>query len=95
MKLQVGVPYAGSYKEILNTDDVKFGGTGVVNSRVKKAAAKEWDDKPYSININLAPLSVSILSYIPETANETKKKPDGKAWASAKQGAKKKKAAKA
>ncbi len=95
MKLQVGVPYAGSYKEILNTDAVKFGGTGVVNSRVKKAAAKEWDDKPYSININLAPLSVSILSYIPETANETKKKPDGKEGASAKQGAKKKKTAKA
>lgn len=96
MKLQVGVPYAGSYKEILNTDAVKFGGTGVVNGRAKKAAAKEWDDKPYSININLAPLSVSILSYIPEAAGETKKKPDGKTGtSSAKQGRKKKEAAKA
>lgn len=74
LKLQAGVPYAGSYKEILNTDAVKFGGTGVVNSRAKKAAAKEWDDKPYSINVNLAPLSVSILSYTPETAGDTKKK---------------------
>ncbi|MGN1147010.1 MAG: 1,4-alpha-glucan branching protein GlgB [Lachnospiraceae bacterium] len=66
MQLQIGVPYKGGYKEILNTDAECFGGSGIVNGRIKKAVKKEWDDRPYSINIKLAPLSVSILAYRPE-----------------------------
>ena len=34
-KFQLGVPFAGKYKEILNSDDVRFGGSGMVNPRVK------------------------------------------------------------
>ena len=33
----VGVPFAGKYKEIFNSDDKKYGGNGVVNTRVKAA----------------------------------------------------------
>lgn len=72
-ELRIGVPYRGGYKEILNTDDVAFGGTGVVNGRVKKTADKEWDDRPYSVSIKLAPLSMSILAYKPEVKREKKK----------------------
>lgn len=72
-ELRIGVPYKGGYKEILNTDDTAFGGTGVVNGRIKKTAEKEWDDRPYSISIKLAPLSLSILSYKPEGKKEKKK----------------------
>jgi 1,4-alpha-glucan branching enzyme len=32
---QMHFPQAGSYKEILNTDDLKFGGSGVTNSEIK------------------------------------------------------------
>ena len=66
LNLQIGVPYAGGYKEILNTDAAEFGGTGVINGRIKKTVEKEWDDRPYSIKVKLAPLSVSILAYKPE-----------------------------
>ena len=63
LQLRIGVPYEGGYKEILNTDGKEFGGNGNVNSRIKKTAKKEWDDRPYSIQVKLAPLSMSILAY--------------------------------
>ncbi len=65
-----GVPFDGKYKEIFNSDDEKYGGTGVVNGRVKRSKAVEWDDRPYSITVKAAPLSLSILKYIPLTEEE-------------------------
>ena len=64
-QVKIGVPYEGGYKEILNTDAEEFGGSGMVNKRAKRAVKKEWDDKPYSISITLAPLSASILEFRP------------------------------
>lgn len=66
----IGVPFAGKYKEILNTDAREFGGKGRVNIRIKEAAGKEADDAPYSFNMNSAPLSLSVFEYIPYTAEE-------------------------
>lgn len=60
---QVGVPASGKYKEILNSDAAVYGGSGMVNPRVKIAKKDECDDRPYSIKIKVAPLSVSIFSY--------------------------------
>ncbi len=42
---QVGVPFAGKYKEIFNSDDKKYGGEGVVNGRVKAAKKAECDER--------------------------------------------------
>ena len=64
-QVKIGVPYEGSYKEILNTDAEEFGGSGMVNKRAKRAVKKEWDDRPYSVSITLAPLSASILEFRP------------------------------
>ena len=71
-QVKIGVPYEGSYKEILNTDAEEFGGSGMINKRTKRAVKKEWDDRPYSVSITLAPLSVSILEFRP--ANKTGEK---------------------
>lgn len=71
-QVKIGVPYEGSYKEILNTDAEEFGGSGMINKRAKRAVKKEWDDRPYSVSITLAPLSVSILEFHP--ANKTGEK---------------------
>ena len=68
----VGVPYEGKYKEILNTDAKAYGGTGIVNARVKKAAEQEWDGRSFSIDMVSAPLCVSIFEYIPYTEEEKK-----------------------
>lgn len=64
-QVKIGVPYEGSYKEILNTDAEEFSGSGMINKRAKRAVKKEWDDRPYSVSITLAPLSVSILEFRP------------------------------
>ena len=69
---QVGVPFAGKYKEIFNSDDKKYGGNGVVNTRVKAAKKAECDEREYSITLKLPALGVAVFTCTPE---ETEKKP--------------------
>ena len=69
-KLTTGVPFHGKYKELLNTDDVKYGGSGIVNDSVLQSRKVEWDERSQSVTIELAPLSLSILQYIPFTRDE-------------------------
>lgn len=66
----VGVPYEGKYKEILNTDDKRYGGLGRLNGRAKNVYEEEVDGKPYSFNMKAAPLSASIFAYAPYTEKE-------------------------
>lgn len=61
-KFRVGVPFAGKYKEILNSDSVKFGGTGATNPRVKASKKEEWDAREHSISITLPPLGICVSS---------------------------------
>lgn len=63
MEAVTGVPEAGKFKELLNTDDVAFGGSGIVNVRAKHTKAKERDGFENSLSIKLAPLSLSVLQY--------------------------------
>lgn len=69
-EFHVGVPYAGKYKEILNTDEKCYGGKGNVNSRIKTVNEQEADELPYSFVMKAAPLSLSIFKFIPFTAKE-------------------------
>ena len=60
-KYKVGVPYAGSYKEIFCSDNEKFGGDGSKNNTVRASKKSACDGRSYSITIGLAPLSMSIF----------------------------------
>ena len=40
-RFNLGVPYAGSYKEIFTTDEERFGGSGLLNPRALPARAME------------------------------------------------------
>ncbi|MDD3278753.1 MAG: 1,4-alpha-glucan branching protein GlgB [Lachnospiraceae bacterium] len=59
----VGVPYPGKYKEIFNTDQTIFGGSGCVNSRVKMSKAVECDERRNSITLKLGALSAAVFTY--------------------------------
>ena len=61
-KYQIGVPFAGKYKEIFNSDSKLLGGNGFVNLRVKTSKEEECNEREHSITIKLAPLSVAIFS---------------------------------
>lgn len=71
-EITTGVPAAGKYKEIFNSDDEKYGGSGRLNSRVRHSKALEWDDRQDSVTVRLAPLSLCILKYSPFTVEEIK-----------------------
>ncbi len=78
-EITTGTPFAGKYKEIFNSDSAKYGGTGIVNNRVKRTKPVEWDDRPYSVTVKMAPLSLSILKFIPYTEAEIAKEKEERA----------------
>lgn len=59
---QVGVPFAGKYKEIFNSDNGKYGGLGVVNTRAKNAVHAECDNRENSLKMKLPAYGVTVFS---------------------------------
>ncbi|MDY3908645.1 MAG: 1,4-alpha-glucan branching protein GlgB [Eubacterium sp.] len=79
-KFRVGVPYAGKFKEIFNSDAEEFGGSGFVNARLKQSKRVKWDGRANSIECRLAPLSVQIFNCTKTPpASKAKKDAGGKA----------------
>lgn len=64
-KYSVGVPFAGKYKEIFNSDNKKYGGSGFVNPRIKTAKKVECDEREYSITLKMPALGASIFKCEP------------------------------
>ncbi|MSV28885.1 MAG: 1,4-alpha-glucan branching protein GlgB [Bryobacterales bacterium] len=60
----VGVPAAGRYKEILNTDEERWGGSGVVNGNVASRAVR-CHGREQSIQVVLPPLAVAVFKLVP------------------------------
>ncbi|MFN0015550.1 MAG: 1,4-alpha-glucan branching protein GlgB [Saprospiraceae bacterium] len=56
----LGVPYGGTWRELLNSDDARFGGSGLLNAELK-AEKKASHGQVHSITIRLAPLAVQIF----------------------------------
>ena len=59
---QVGLPRAGRWVEVLNTDDAAYGGTNVGNMGVVESEAIEWDGQPASARVTLPPLATVWLA---------------------------------
>lgn len=60
---RIGVPAAGKYKLILNSDDKKYGGTGKKQLKEIIAENKKWDHKEYSIPYSLPPYGAAIFQF--------------------------------
>ncbi len=58
---RVGVPQAGFYKEILNSDAQTYGGSNMGNAGGVWAYHHGWQGRPYSLVLQLPPLAVVIL----------------------------------
>lgn len=58
---RMGVPYAGEAYELINTDQKKYGGSGVSNQGTLITENITCDDKTYSLELTLAPCSLAIL----------------------------------
>ncbi len=73
----IGVPAKGEWKEILNSDDKKYQGSGILNDKKIKASTEPLHAQEYSISIKLAPLAVMIfepLKLEKPKGNTTRKK---------------------
>jgi len=57
----VGVPQAGYYRELFNSDALKYGGSGVGNQGGKQS--HDWDNPrwPQALSLSLPPLGVLVL----------------------------------
>ncbi|WP_433624098.1 1,4-alpha-glucan branching protein GlgB [Nocardia sp. CA-120079] len=62
---RVGLPSAGTWREILNTDAAEYGGSGIGNLGGVKATDEPWHGRPASATVALAPNTAIWLA--PET----------------------------
>jgi 1,4-alpha-glucan branching enzyme len=58
---RVGVPFAGDYAEILNTDSALYGGSDLGNGGLVRASAIPCHGHSYSLSLTLPPLAGLIL----------------------------------
>jgi 1,4-alpha-glucan branching enzyme len=59
---RVGLPHAGRWREVLNTDAAVYGGSGVGNLGSIEAVPEPWHGRPASAAITLPPLGVLWLA---------------------------------
>jgi 1,4-alpha-glucan branching enzyme len=62
---RIGVPHAGEYKEVLNTDSACYGGSGVGNLGAVRTEQVEHHGQPCSITLTLPPLGALVLAVPP------------------------------
>jgi 1,4-alpha-glucan branching enzyme len=58
---RIGVPYRGQWKEIFNSDDKKYSGSGVINQGLIGTSPVKYHGRDYSISLTLPPLGIAIL----------------------------------
>lgn len=58
---RIGVPVPGAWREVLNSDDQAYGGSGVGNAAVRDAEAVVWHGRDQSLSLTLPPLATIVL----------------------------------
>jgi 1,4-alpha-glucan branching enzyme len=67
----IGMPRPGKYREVLNSDDRKYGGSGVINEGVFETRPWRVHEREQAILVTLPPLGVAILEQAPEQGRAT------------------------
>ena len=73
-KWRIGVPEAGSWKELLSSDEERFGGSGVRNPRAVRTKPVPMHGQAQSIVIRVPPLGGTILKLTGEAMHDTRKR---------------------
>ncbi len=58
---RIGVPEAGCYAEVLNSDSEFYGGSNVSNGEAVASEAMSWMGRPHSISLTIPPLGALVL----------------------------------
>jgi 1,4-alpha-glucan branching enzyme len=58
----IGVPVAGHYKELINSDAEIYGGSNQGNATGVNSSELPWQGQPHSINVTVPPLSTVIFA---------------------------------
>jgi 1,4-alpha-glucan branching enzyme len=58
---KIGVPKAGEYREVLNSDDQEFGGAGLTNKKTILALEDPFHGQACSIEITIPPFGFQII----------------------------------
>ena len=56
-RYRVGLPQAGVWEEIINTDATEYGGSGIGNLGSVQATDQPWNGRPASAELTLPPLA--------------------------------------
>ena len=58
---RIGVPVRGKWREVFNTDNLKYGGSGVLNIGDLVTSPVKYHHQDYSVSITLPPLGMTVL----------------------------------
>ena len=58
---RIGVPNKGDWKEVLNSDDLRYGGSGQLNGGTLKTDDQFYHGRDQSVEVTLPPLGIIVL----------------------------------
>lgn len=63
---RIGVPFRGKWREVFNTDNLKYGGSGVLNIGDLHTTPIKYHHQDYSVQLTLPPLGITVLKLYKE-----------------------------
>ena len=61
---RIGVPEAGTYQEVLNSDSEYYGGSNISNGTGIQSEEIRWMNRPHSLSLTLPPLGAIVLKKV-------------------------------
>lgn len=68
----IGLPKPGVLKEVINSDDTQYGGSGILNKAEIESADESFLDHPCSAKITLPPMSAVWFRFTPTSAKSSR-----------------------
>ncbi|MGP1589296.1 MAG: 1,4-alpha-glucan branching protein GlgB [Oribacterium sp.] len=71
-KFRIGVPFPCRVKALLSSDDRKYGGAGIVRKTERRSEKREWDEREYSVALDIPAMS-TVFYRLTELSEEERK----------------------